>query len=78
MTVTMQFKDLKLPQLKAVDLSSSVLNQLQLSDGVFRESCKDTITVVKSAKDKCVNKFLQILLRHKSSYPGYILKVIVG
>ena len=58
------------------DSSSSVLNQLQLSDGVFRESCKDAVTVVtvvESAKDKCMDKFRQIPPRHKSSNSGYIL-----
>ena len=37
-----------------------------MSDGVFRESCKNTITVIESAEDKCLSKFLQILPRHKS------------
>lgn len=39
------------------DSSRSVLNQLQLSDRIFRETCEETITVVKSTEDKCMDKF---------------------
>ncbi len=59
-------------------LEQQHLNQLQLSDGLFREACEDTITIVESAEDKCMDKFFQILLRHESFYPWYIFKVLVG
>lgn len=48
------------------DSSSSILNQLQLSDGLFRVTCEDIITVVKSTEDKHEDKLFQILLRHQS------------
>ncbi len=60
------------------DSSSSVLNQLQLSDGLFREAHEDTVTIVESADNKNIDKFFQILLRHESFYPWYIFKVMVG
>ncbi len=37
--------------------SSSILNQLQLSDGFFREAREDTITIVESTEDKCLDTF---------------------
>ncbi len=38
--------------------SSSVLNLLQSSDRLFRDTCKDSVTVVEPAEDKNMEKFL--------------------
>ena len=57
---------------------ASVLNLLKMDLMDFLESCKDTVTVVESAEDKCMYKCFQNPPRHKSSHPGYIPKVIVG
>ena len=34
------------------------MNQLQLSVGFFRESCKGSVTLVESAEDKCTDTIL--------------------
>lgn len=39
------------------DLSDIVWNQLQLSNGLFSEICKDVVTIVKPTKDKCMDTF---------------------
>ena len=44
----------------------------------FRESLNDTVAVVESAEDKCMDKFFKILQRQKSFNLGYVLKVKLG
>ncbi len=51
------------------DSSSSILNQLQLSDKLFRETCEVTVRIVEPTEDRCMDKFFQILLGHESFYP---------
>lgn len=34
------------------------MSLLQRSDGFFRESCKGSVTLVKSAEEKCTDTFL--------------------
>lgn len=58
------------------DSSSRVLNQPQLSDLFLYGPVKHIIKAVESTEDEL--KFCQILLRHKSFNPPYVLEVIVG
>ncbi len=46
------------------DSSGSILKQLQLLDGVFKETCKYTVAIVEPTEDKCMDKFFQILFWH--------------
>ncbi len=46
---------------------SSVLDELQLSNGLLWEAGEETITIIHPAGDKGMNKFLQILTGNKTS-----------
>ncbi len=46
---------------------SSVLDELQLSDGLLWKAGEETITIIHPADNKGMNKFLQILTGNKSS-----------
>ena len=64
MSVRNQCKDFRTGLIHSLsvseDSSSSVLNQLQLSNRCFSETCEDTITVVQSAEDKSMDKFRDV------------------
>ncbi len=46
---------------------SSVLDELQLSDGLLWKAGKETITIIHPAVNKGMNKFLQTLTGNKTS-----------
>ncbi len=46
---------------------SSILDELQLSNGLLWKAGEETITIVHPAGDKGMNKFLQILTGNKSN-----------
>ncbi len=46
---------------------SSVLDELQLSNGLLWKAGEETITIIHPAGDKGMNKFLQILTANKTS-----------
>ncbi len=46
---------------------SSVLDELQLSNGLLWKAGEETITIIHPAADKGMNKFLQILTANKSN-----------
>ncbi len=46
---------------------SSVLDELQLSNGLFWKVGEETITIIHPVGDKGMNKFLQILTGSKTS-----------
>lgn len=41
----------------------SVFNQLQLPKGLFRETWKDAVAILKTAEHKRMDKIFQVLLR---------------
>ncbi len=53
---------------------SSVLDELQLSNGLLR---KETITIIHPAGDKGMNKFLQVLTANKASNSCKVFGMIV-
>ncbi len=44
---------------------SSVLDELQLSNGILGKAGEETITIIHPAGDKGMNKFLQVLTETK-------------
>ncbi len=46
---------------------SSVLDELQLSNGLFRKSSEESITTFHLAGDKSIDKFIQVLNGNKTS-----------
>ncbi len=56
---------------------SSVLDELQLSNGLLWKAGADTITIIHTAGDKGMNKFLQILTGNKTSYYCNVFEMIV-
>ncbi len=45
---------------------SSVLDELQLSNGLLWKAGEENITIIHTAGDKGMNKFLQILIGNKT------------
>ncbi len=46
---------------------SSVLDELQLSNGLLGNAGEETITIIHPACDKGMNKFFQVLIGNKTS-----------
>ncbi len=46
---------------------SSILDELQMSNGLLWKAGEETITIIQPAGDKGMNKFLQILTGNKTS-----------
>ncbi len=57
---------------------SSVLDELQLSNGLLWKAGEETITIIHPAGDKGMNKFLQILTANKTSNSCNIFEMICG
>ncbi len=55
----------------------SVLDELQLSNGLLSKAGEDTITIIHSAGDKGMNKFLKILAGYKTSNSCNIFEMTV-
>ncbi len=49
------------------NLGSSVLDELQLSNGLLGKAGEETITIIHPAGDKGMNKFLQVSTGNKTS-----------
>ncbi len=56
---------------------SSVLDELQLSNGLLCKAGEETITIIHPAGDKDMNKFLQILTENKASNFCNVFEMIV-
>ncbi len=56
---------------------SSVLDELQLSNGLLGKAGKETIAIIHPAGDKGMNKFLQILTGYKTSNSCNVFEMIV-
>ncbi len=56
---------------------SSVLDELQLSNGLLWKAGEETITIIHPAGDKGMNKFLQILTGNKTSNNYNVIEMIV-
>ncbi len=56
---------------------SSVLDELQLSNGLLWKSGEKTITIIHLDGDKGMNKFLQILTGNKTSNSCNVFEMIV-
>ncbi len=56
---------------------SSVLDELQLSNGLLWKAGEETITIIHPAGDKDMNKFLQILTGNKTSNSCSVFEMIV-
>ncbi len=57
---------------------SSVLDELQLSNGLLWKAGEKTITLIHPAGDKGMNKFLQILTANKTFNSCNVFEIIVG
>ncbi len=57
---------------------SSVLDELQLSNGLLWKAGEETITIIHPAGDKGMNKFLQVLTGNKPSRVTYVTLVPRG
>ncbi len=55
---------------------SSVLDELQLSNGLLGKAGEETITIIHPAGDKGMNKFLQVLTGNKTSNSCNIFEMI--
>ncbi len=55
----------------------SVLDELQLSNGLLGKAGEETITIVHAAGDKGMNEFLQVLTGNKTSNSCNIFEMIV-
>lgn len=53
------------PALNCSVLYRPAMCYVKVNSLIFKESRKDTVTVVKSAEDKCTDKVSRILLRHR-------------
>ncbi len=56
---------------------SSVLDELQLSNGLLWKAGEETITIIHPAGDKGMNKFLQVLTGNKTSNSCNVFEMIV-
>ncbi len=56
---------------------SSVLDELQLSNGLLWKAGEETITLIHPAGDKGMNKFLQVLTGNKTSNSCNVFEMIV-
>ncbi len=56
---------------------SSVLDELQLSNGLLWKVGEETITIIHPAADKGMNKFLQVLTGNKTSNSCNVFEMIV-
>ncbi len=56
---------------------SSVLDELQLSNGLLWKAGKETITIIHPAGDKGMNKFLQVMTGNKTSNSCNVFEMIV-
>ncbi len=56
---------------------SSVLDELQLSNGLLWKAGEETSTIIHPADDKDMNKFLQILTENKASNFCNVFEMIV-
>ncbi len=56
---------------------SSVLDELQLSNGLLWKAGEETIIIIHPAGDKGMNKFLQILTGNKTSKSCNVFEMIV-
>ncbi len=56
---------------------SSVLDELQLSNGLLWKAGEETITIIHPAGNKGMNKFLQILNGNKTSNSCNVFEMIV-
>ncbi len=56
---------------------NSVLDELQLSNGLLWKAGEETITIIHPAGVKSMNKFLQILTANKTSNSCNVLEMIV-
>ncbi len=56
---------------------SSVLDELQLSNGLLGKAGEETITIIHPAADKGMNKFLKILTGNKTSNSCKVFEMIV-
>ncbi len=56
---------------------SSVLDELQLSNGLLWKAGEETITIIHHAGDKGMNKFLQVLTGNKTSNSCNVFEMIV-
>ncbi len=57
--------------------SSSVLDELQMSNGLLWKAGEETITIIHPAGDKGTNKFLQILTGNKTSKSCNVFEMVV-
>ncbi len=55
----------------------SVLDELQLSKNLLWKAGEETITIIHTAGDKCMNKFLQVLTGNKISNCCNVFEMIV-
>ncbi len=60
-----------------VRIGSSVLDELQLSNGLLWKADEETITIIHPAGYKGMNKFLQILTANKTSNSCKVFEMIV-
>ncbi len=56
---------------------SSILDELQLSNGLLWKAGEETITIIHPAGDKGMNKFLQVLTGNKTSNSCNLFEMIV-
>ncbi len=56
---------------------NSVLDELQLSNGLLWKAGEETITIIHPAGDKGMNKFLQVLTGNKTSNTCNVFEMIV-
>ncbi len=56
---------------------SSVLDELQLSNGLLWKAGEETITIIHPAGDKGMNKFLQVMTGNKTSNSCNVFEMIV-
>ncbi len=56
---------------------SSVLDELQLSNGLLGKAGEETITIIHPAGDKGTNKFLQVFTGNKTSNSCNVFEMIV-
>ncbi len=56
---------------------SSVLDELQLSNGLLWKAGEETITIIHPAGDKGMNKFLQVVTGNKTSNSCNVFEMIV-
>ncbi len=55
---------------------SSILDELQLSNGLLWKAGEETIAIIHRAGDKGINKFLQILTANKTSNSCSVFEIV--